>query len=161
MKFYEAIINILYLIVLAMSAGAVLALGAFVAPVVFNADVLFNLLQIGRYEEGLIMAEIFRRFSYWLYFSLFFIVMYELYLFKIMQRDRVAFLSASVAAFCIALFNGVYTPKILQMQSQGQEAMLTPEFESLHKASELDFKVLFVALLVLVFRRLMLLKKMG
>lgn len=144
-----------------MSAGAVLVLGAFVAPVVFNADVLFNLLQMGRFEEGLIMAEIFRRFSYWLYFSAFFVVMYELYLFKIMQRDKVAFLSASVVVFCIALFNGVYTPKILQMQSQGEEAMNTSAFESLHKASELDFKILLIALLVLVFRRLMLLKKMG
>jgi len=161
MKLYSAIVNIIYLIVLAMSAGGVFVLGVFVAPVVFNADTLFNLSQIGRFEEGLIMAEIFRRFTFWLYVAGLFIVVYEVYLFKIMQRDKVASLSAFTSVFAIAMFNGVYTPKILELQTQGASVMETPAFESLHKASELDFKILLVALLVLVFRRIMLLKKMA
>ena len=159
MKLYSAILNMLYLTLLGMGAGGVLILGAFVAPVVFNADSLFNLSQIGRFEEGLIMAEIFRRFTYFLYIIALYIIVYEVYLFKIMQRDKIAFLASSAVIFTIAMFNGVYTPKILALQEQGEEVMLTPAFEALHKASELDFKILLGALLVLLIRRLMLLKK--
>jgi len=44
------------------------------------------------------------------------------------------------------------------MQKLGREATQSDTFENIHIASELDFKLLAVALLVLFIRRLMLLR---
>jgi len=56
------------------------------------------------------------------------------------------------------MFSGVYAPKILAMQSMGVEATQSDTFENIHIASEIDFKILAVALFVLFIRRLMLLR---
>ena len=47
----------------------------------------------------------------------------------------------------------MYTPKILEYQSQGESVMMDNGFEALHKASELDFKILLLMLLILFGRR--------
>jgi len=79
-----------YLLVLAASLGGVLVLGAIVAPVVFNTDkVLFELL-LDHYNAGKVMAEIFHRFSYWLYFVAIFVAFYESMQYKMGQRDAIA-----------------------------------------------------------------------
>ena len=71
-----------YLIILASAFGAVIVLGAFVAPVIFKADRLLSEVTLGNYNSGIIMAEIFRRFSYWIYIVSFFIASYELVMYK-------------------------------------------------------------------------------
>jgi hypothetical protein len=63
-------------------------------------------------------------------------------------------LSAMVALSTIGLFIGVYTPKILELQELGEEATQSVEFENLHIASEIDFKILVISLIVLMGRRL-------
>ena len=147
-----------YLALLAASFGAVLVLGALVAPVIFNTDKITVDLLINHYNAGIIMAEIFFRFSYWLYFVTIAVVLYESMQYKSGQRDAVAFASAVIVIFTSLMFSSVYAPKILAMQALGAEATQSDTFDSLHLASEIDFKVLALALIILFVRRLMLLR---
>ena len=147
-----------YLLVLASSLGGVLVLGAFVAPVVFHTDKILVSMLIDHYNAGIIMGEIFRRFAYWVDFLAFFIVIYEVVMYKMGQRDSIIFISSAIAVFTSLMFSSVYTPKILAMQTLGAEATQSDTFHNIHIASEIDFKILAVALVVLFVRRLMLLK---
>jgi len=147
-----------YLIILASTFGAVLALGAIVAPVVFNTDKLTLDLLIDHYNSGIIMGEIFRRFSYWIYFVAVVVIVYEALWYKMGQRDAIAFGASFVVVFTSLMFSAVYSPKILAMQDLGKEATNSDTFEHIHIASEIDFKLLAVSLIVLFVRRLMLLR---
>lgn len=149
----KALIDALYLLCIGMTAGAVLVLGVFVAAVVFHSEIFLSIPLLSRYEEGKIMGEIFRRFSYWGYFMSAVIAVYEISRYKVMQIDKVSILSAMGAVGTLLLFSSVYTPKILEYQSKGEAVMMDSGFEALHKASELDFKILLVMLLVLFIRR--------
>jgi len=148
----KIIIDVTYLLLIAMTAGAVLVLGVFVAAVVFHSEVYLTLPLLSRYEEGKIMGEIFHRFTYWGYFMAVVIAVYEVSRYKVMQIDKVAILSALGALSTLLLFSAVYTPKILEYQSRG-EAAIDESFEALHKASEIDFKILLVMLVLLFSRR--------
>ena len=147
-----------YFIVLAATFGAVIVLGAIVAPVVFHTDRLTVNLLIDNYNAGIIMGEIFHRFSYWIYFVAAFITIYEAMAYKMGQRDAISFASAVIAVFTSLLFSAVYVPKILSMQALGAEAAHSDTFENIHIASEIDFKLLALSLLVLFIRRLMILR---
>lgn len=148
-----------YLITIAATFGAVLTLGAIVAPVVFQTDKLGLNILIDNYNAGIIMGTIFKHFSYWLYFVIVYVALYEMVAYKMFQRDRVAILSAIAVLFTSLMFNGVYIPKILALQDMGVEATKSNTFDNLHMASEWDFKILAVALFILFIRRLMLLKR--
>ena len=151
-------IDFSYLLVVGMSLGTVLVLGIVVAAVVFNTGKLPVEILIDRYNAGIIMGEIFHRFSYWAYFLATFVGLYEAYMYKTGQRDAIVFAAAVTVSFSALMFSAVYSPKILEMQAQGGEATTSDTFENLHYASELDFKILAVALVVLFVRRLMLLR---
>lgn len=145
-------IDVLYLLLIAMTAGAVFVLGVFVAAVVFHSELFLSVPLLSRYEEGKIMGEIFRRFSYWAYFMAAVIAVYEVSRYKVMQIDKVSILSAMGSIATLLLFSGVYVPKILEYQSRG-EAAIDESFEALHKASEIDFKILLLMLVILFGRR--------
>lgn len=147
-----------YLIVLAASLGGILVLGALVAPVVFHSDRILVDTLLDHYNAGIIMGEIFHRFSYWVYFLAFYVIVYEALRYKSGERDPIAFASAFVVIFTSLMFSGVYAPKILEMQALGVQATQSDTFKNIHTASEIDFKILAVALLVLFIRRLMLLR---
>ncbi|HFB53763.1 MAG TPA: DUF4149 domain-containing protein [Sulfurimonas autotrophica] len=147
-----------YLLVVAASFGAVLVLGAIVAPVVFHSDRYLVGMLIDHYNMGNIMGEIFRRFAYWSYFLAAYIAFYEAYMYKRGQRDAIVFGAAVTAIFSSLMFSAVYVPKILSMQSMGKEATQSDTFANIHIASEIDFKLLAAALLILFIRRLMLLR---
>ncbi|MEN4045348.1 DUF4149 domain-containing protein [Sulfurimonas sp. NWX367] len=147
-----------YFIVLAATFGAVLVLGAIVAPVIFHTDKITVNLLIDHYNAGIIMGEIFHRFSYWTYFVATFVALYEAMAYKMGQRDAISFAAAVTVIFASLMFSAVYVPKILSMQALGAEATQSDTFEHLHIASEIDFKILAFALLVLFVRRLMLLR---
>jgi len=147
-----------YLILLAASFGAVLVLGAFVAPVIFHTDKILVGMLIDNYNAGIIMAEIFHRFSYWVYMIAIAVILYEATLYKTGQRDAVAFGSAVTIIFSSLMFSAVYAPKILAMQAMGAEATQSDTFANIHIASEIDFQILAISLLVLFVRRLMLLR---
>lgn len=151
-------IDFAYFTLLCATFGAVLVLGTIVAPIVFNTDKILYSVLLDNYNAGIIMGEIFRRFSYWIYFLAFFVAVYELVMYKKGQRDAIIFASAVTVIFSSLMFSAVYSPKILSMQILGEEATQSDTFRNIHFASELDFKILAVALLVLFIRRLMLLK---
>lgn len=144
---------------LAATFGAVLVLGAVVAPVIFHSDKILNGMIMDHYNAGIMMGEIFHRFSYWLYVVVIALFLYEGAVYKSGQRDAIAFASSVVVAFTSLMFSGVYAPQILAMQALGAEATQSDTFENIHIASEIDFKILAVALLVLFVRRLMLLRR--
>lgn len=147
-----------YLTILAASLGAVIVLGAFVAPVIFHTDRIVIGTVIDNYNAGIIMGEIFHRFSYWIYLLATFVVVYELMMYKSGQRDSIIFGSSVTVVFSSLMFSAVYAPRILSMQAMGIEATQSDTFANLHLASELDFKILAIALLMLFIRRLMLLR---
>lgn len=149
----KALVDVFYLLTLGMTAGAVLIVGAFITAVVFHSELYLSVPLLSRYEEGKIMGEIFRRFSYWGYFMTAVIVIYEVSRYKVMQIDKIAILSALGSIGTLLLFSAVYTPKILEYQTQGEAIMMDNSFEALHKASEIDFKILLGMLLILFGRR--------
>ncbi|HEX5622823.1 MAG TPA: DUF4149 domain-containing protein [Sulfuricurvum sp.] len=149
----KAVIDVLYLLTIGMTIGAVLILGVFVAAVVFHSEMFLSIPLLSRYEEGKIMGEIFRRFSYWGYIMAAIIAVYEVSRYKVMQIDKISILSALGAMGTLLLFSAVYTPKMLEFQQQGEAMMMKNSFEALHKASEIDFKILLVMLLILFSRR--------
>ncbi|MDD4854816.1 MAG: DUF4149 domain-containing protein [Sulfuricurvum sp.] len=149
----KALIDVFYLLTLGMTTGAVLLLGAFVAAVVFHSELYLSVPLLSRYEEGKMMGEIFRRFSYWGYFMTAVIAIYEVSRYKVMQIDKIAILSALGSIGTLLLFSAVYMPKILEYQIQGEAVMMDNAFEALHKASEIDFKILLVMLVILFGRR--------
>jgi hypothetical protein len=151
-------IDFSYLILLAASFGAVLVLGAFVAPVIFHTDKILVDMLMDHYNAGIIMGEIFHRFSYWIYTLAAAVILYEAVLYKMGQRDAIIFASAITVIFSSLMFSSVYAPKILAMQALGAEATQSDTFANIHIASEIDFKILAVSLLVLFVRRLMLLR---
>lgn len=148
----KALIDVIYLLLIGMTAGAVVVLGVFVAAVVFHSELYLTVPLLSRYEEGKMMGEIFRRFIYWGYFMTVVIAAYEVSRYKVMQIDKVAILSALGSVGTLLLFSAVYTPKILEYQARGESA-IDESFEALHKASEIDFKILLVMLLLLFGRR--------
>ena len=152
-------IDFSYLILLAASFGGVIVLGAFVAPVIFHTDRIITEVIIDHYNAGMIMGEIFHRFSYWIYVLAVYVAIFEAVEYKMGRRDAIAFGSASIVVFTSLMFSGVYAPKILEMQSLGIEATQSDTFANIHTASEIDFKILAVALIVLFVRRLMLLRR--
>jgi len=148
-----------YLVMLAATFGGVMVLGAIVAPVVFNTDRILVGMFMDNYNAGIIMGEIFHRFSYWLYATTIGVFIYEAALYKSGQRDAVAFGASASVVFSSLMCSSVYAPKILAMQALGAEATQSDTFENIHKASEIDFKILAIALIILFIRRLMLLRR--
>lgn len=147
-----------YFIILAATFGAVIVLGAIVAPVVFHTDVMTVNLLIDHYNAGIIMGEIFHRFAYWVNFAVLYVIIYEAVVYKMGQRDAISFGAAVIVIFSGLLFSVVYVPKILAMQALGAEATQSDTFDNIHIASEIDFKIFALALLVLFVRRLMILR---
>ena len=146
-------IDLIYLILLGASIGGILTLGIVMTSTIFHSGDYIGPL-LSHYQEGLIMSGGFDKFSYFLSFMFFVITAYEIYSYKILQRDRTVIIASFVSLLTIGLFVGVYTPRILEMQALGSEATSSEAFNNLHLGSELDFKVLVVALLVLLGRRL-------
>ena len=142
----------LYLMGVAATLGSVLVLGIFVAPVIFHSGALLPNNLLTRYEEGMLMGEIFRRFGFWAYIAAAVILVFEASEYRHQRRDKWAIMSALLSV----AFAAVYIPKILALQAQGADATASEAFASLHSASELDFKVLAVALIVLFVRRMQL-----
>ena len=149
-----------YLITLCATFGAVLTLGIIVAPVVFHSDIYTVNVNISHYNMGLIMSEIFRRFGYWLYFVALYVAVYEAVDYKMGNRDKITILSAFIVLFSSLMFVGVYMPKILAYQAGGEAVTKSEIFTKLHLASEIDFKILALSLIVLFVRRLMLLRRL-
>ena len=53
------VINVFYTVLLGTTLGASFALGAFVAPTLFNSETILHGELLSHYQEGLLMTEIF------------------------------------------------------------------------------------------------------
>jgi len=144
----------LYLLFVAMTLGAVLVLGIFVTSVIFHSDTVLSNVLLDHYNEGQLMAEIFRRFTYWGYVMAGVIALFEISEYKNGRRDTIVIITAFISIATLLLFSAIYTPKIIEMQAMGIEATQSDAFASLHTASEIDFKILALVLGVLFLRRM-------
>lgn len=146
----------LYLLAVAGTLGAVLVLGILTAPVIFNSAAFLPDDLLDRYHEGMLMGEIFRRFGFWAYIISVVVLAFEINEYRRMRRDKWAIMAAMISVATLVMFAAVYVPKILAMQAMGPDETASEAFASLHSASELDFKILAVALIALFVRRMQL-----
>ena len=152
-------IDIAYLTLLGATLGLVLALGIIVAPVIFNANDYLGQEVLSHYQMGLLMTAIFLKANYWLNFTAIAILLREGYAYKSFDRDKIVVPSAATAVLMIFLFTLYYTNQIVSLQARGESIVEDSVFQNIHKASELDFKLLAVSLVLLLGRRLYLMLK--
>ena len=150
MKKNFRIATMAYLIFLGMMLGAVVYAGAVVAPVTFGSEKWLGNEVLSRYQEGLIMTQNFVRLGYGLTVMMIAVFLYEGYRYKMGEHDKVVTSVTLIVLATAALFNYYYLPDIVSMQSMGVEAVESTVFENLHKGSELDVKVMAVAILALM-----------
>jgi len=154
MKKYFRMTTMAYLILLAGTLGAGLYAGIVVAPVTFHTDLWLGSEVLSHFQEGLIMTENFIRLSYLVDFTLIAIFLYESYKYKMFERDSMTTLAALIAIASGLFFGHYYLPDILTMQLAGEVMTQSDTFASMHRASEIDFKIFSVALLVLIIRNM-------
>lgn len=154
MKKYFRITTMAYLILLSAMLGAGLYAGAVVAPVIFHSDQWLGTQILSHFQEGLIMTENFVRLSVLIDITIVAIALYEGYKYKSFERDGVTMLSAIMAILSATLFAHYYLPDILNMQLAGEAMTKSDAFASAHMASEIDFKIFSVALLVLIVKNM-------
>ena len=153
MKIFASCITSLYLLCLGTIIGGIIACGALVAPVIFNASLYLAAIEIADpsgitlYASGILMTEIFARFNYLLNAMAIFILVYELLAFNISSKKSLFLLGIGIfSVVLIFLFTMYYTPAIIAAQVDGAAATATEEFYSLHTQSEMIFQILLVSL---------------
>jgi len=139
-----------YLIFLGAVLGMIVYAGAVVAPVTFGSEKWLGSAVLSHYQEGLIMTQNFVRLSYVLVVLMIAVFLYEGYRYKMGEHDKVSTSITLIVLAAAALFNYYYLPDIIAMQALGADATQNEVFASVHKGSELDFKVLAVAILALM-----------
>ena len=144
---------------LGITLGMVLTLGVIVAPVIFNANDYLGAEVLSHYQMGLLMTAIFLKGNYLLNFTAIAIMLREGYAYKKFERDKIVVPAAGTAVLMIFLFTLYYTNQIVSLQAKGESIVSDPVFENIHKASELDFKLLALSLALLLGRRLYLMLK--
>jgi len=147
-------ITTIYIILLGIMLGAALYAGAVVAATIFHSSIALTDEVLTRYQEGLIMTVNFVKLSYLVMVTIVAVIFYEGFRFKSFERDGVALLSAVVVVLSGLLYAQYYIPQILELQAQGEEMTKSTLFENTHFASELDFKLFAVALLILLARNI-------
>lgn len=143
------IFAIFYFIVVGLTLGATIYAGAVVAPVTFNTDVLFGSQLLNQFQEGMIMAKNFLRLSYALIVSAIVIALYEILKLKNGTKDIYSIVPATIVIITSLLFAFYFVPEIIQMQSLGESMTQSNTFNSIHKASETNVKILVFAQLFL------------
>lgn len=142
MKKVFNVIDCIYIYITSLIAGGIICIGVFVAPSVFySLD-----SNITNFQSGIIMSNIFIKWSFVLNFLAIIILLYEI-LNIFFKRYSSLFISL-IMFVCIILFNFYYLPHILQIQTLGELATQSAEFNMYHKQSELVFKILFISLSV-------------
>ena len=147
-------ITTLYIILLGIMLGAALYAGIVVAPTVFHSEVALGSELLTRFQEGLIMTVNFVKLSYLVNLTILAVIFYEGFRFKSFERDGIALLSAVVVVLSGLLYAHYYIPQILELQTQGEAVTQSKLFENTHFASELDFKLFALALLILLTRNI-------
>lgn len=148
------IITLFYIIILGLTLGAGLYAGVVVAPVTFNSEIYLQSEILTRFQEGLIMSENFQRLGFLVTFTVLCVALYEGYKYKIYDRDIFTTIPAFIVITSGLLYAHYYIPQILELQKEGESMTKSKVFENTHFASELDFKLFTLALLILLSRTL-------
>jgi hypothetical protein len=144
-------LDFVYIFLLLFVVGSALVLGAVVAPVVFNSGLYLDNVELTRFENGLIMSEIFRRFSNILSIILLYITIYHTYKYKELLNSVTTIISFVIFAVSSLLFSFYFTEGVYSFISKG-ETWINEHmeiFESFHKASEIDFMIILFSALSL------------
>jgi hypothetical protein len=134
--------------------GSALFAGIVVAPTIFHSELALGSQLLTHFQEGQLMTVNFVKLSYLVDVTLLAVIFYEGYRFKSFERDSVGLLSAVVVVLSGLLYAHYYIPQILEMQAKGEEITKSDIFQNAHFASELDFKLFSVALMVLLVRNI-------
>jgi hypothetical protein len=155
-KQYFRVLTIIFIITLGMTLGAGLLAGVVVAPTIFKSEVLLGSELLTRFQEGLLMTQVFERLAYLVNFLVVIAVLYEVIKFKAFENTRWSMLLTFMVASTGLLFTSYYIPQILEMQLVGEAMTLSETFENVHKASEWNFKLFALStlgLLILTLRK--------
>ncbi|MFC0172223.1 DUF4149 domain-containing protein [Vibrio comitans] len=155
MNLFIRTISNFYVITLSCVIAFSLFAGAVVAPVIFNSSSWLGESVLNRFQEGLMMTEVFVRLSYPLIAVCLFSLAYEVLNYWKKDSDWIALISMSLMVGTGLLFGFYFIPEILHLQSQGPIATQSPVFASIHKTSEICFKITVLSGLVLVFRNIL------
>ncbi|CAA6806887.1 MAG: Membrane protein [uncultured Sulfurovum sp.] len=158
LKQYFRMFTMIFVIVLGMTLGAGLFAGVVVAPTIFHSEALLGSALLTRFQEGLLMTQIFERLAYLVNFLVIIAVLYEVIKFKAFENTRWTMLFTFLVAASGLLFTSYYIPQILEMQALGEAATIGEAFENVHKGSELNFKLFAfstLGLLILTLRKVL------
>ena len=155
-KKYFRIFTMIFIITLGTVLGASLLAGAVVAPTIFHSEVLLGSELLSRFQEGLLMTQVFERLAYVVNFLVVISILYEVIKFKAFESNKWSQILTFLVVASGLLFTSYYIPQILEMQSAGEAMTGSHIFENVHKASELNFKLFSFAtlgLLILTLRK--------
>ncbi|TWO17376.1 DUF4149 domain-containing protein [Campylobacter lanienae] len=145
-----------YLFLLGICIGAELAIGIFMAPVIFYPSQYIGEGVLSHYQSGQLMTQVFLKYNILLIFISSLILLFEIVNLKGSESFNYkisAFFLSLIIAFLAMSFVFYFTPYILQAQKIGAEATATAEFISMHKASEFVMKAMLLAQVALFFIR--------
>jgi hypothetical protein len=143
----------IYLFMLCGTAFGVFILGVFVAPVIFSHEKFLHIALYNRFEAGLLMTTVFQRFNIVLAICGLMIIAVEGIAIVQKQFFKTTIIFALFSLIEIAMFLFYFTPAILAFQAQGEGAINSTEFLSIHMLAEFDFKALLLTLTMLAFFR--------
>lgn len=147
-------ITVAYIILLGIMLGSALYAGIVVAPTTFHSEVALGEELLTRFQEGLIMTVNFQKLAYLVNVTILAVILYEGYRFKSFERDAIALLSGLLVIMTGLLYAHYYIPQIIELQAGGEAITQSALFEKTHFASELDFKLFAVALVILLARNI-------
>ncbi|WP_244910960.1 DUF4149 domain-containing protein [Helicobacter aurati] len=146
------IIDSLYLLLLGIGIGGIIACGMFAAPIIFHATDFISEQAASAFsniDSGQIMGQIFLRLNYYLQVLLVAIIAYEL--FHVISNHhyaRIWLIFGFINVVCIALFVWYYTPFILD-----KENLRADNFQAMHAQSVWVSKILLINLSVVFIGR--------
>ncbi len=154
MNLFIRAISIFYVITLTCVIAFSLFAGAVVAPVIFSSSSWLGESVLNRFQEGLMMTEVFVRLSYPLITVCLFSLAYEVFNYWKKDSDWIALVSMSLMVGTGLLFGFYFVPEIVYLQSQGPSVTQSSAFASIHETSEVCFKITVFSGLVLVIRNI-------
>ncbi len=152
-------ISVGYFLFLGAIIGIEFAAGALIAPVIFYPSAFIGEGVLTHFQSGVLMTQIFLKLNIILFVWVIVAWAYEVYMLVSKRKDILSFLILLFISACVLMFVFYFTPYMVQAQQQGEQAILTNDFKTIHQASEIDMKVLMMLQITLFFRRLWLMFK--
>ena len=147
----------IYLFLLADLVGVEIALGAFVAPVIFFPQKLIGEGVRTHFQSGIMMTQIFIKYNYVLLGISALAFAYEAASLRGKESFGVrisGFMLSFINLSLALLFVFYFTDFIVAAQAAGQDATIgNAEFDAMHKASEWAMKMMMIAQTALFFLR--------